>query len=162
MSKKFLILGNQNAINYKEIFPYIKNNELWLGLSIRGGDREFQVPEDYPLEAANCREDKDGNRFIRITGVRWFENINNTSISKKFLDLTKTYNSSDYPVYDNYNAIEVSKVKDIPKDYYGNMGVPLTFLDKFNPNQFEIIDKLNVPFINKKGIYKRLIIKRKI
>lgn len=157
--KKFLILGNQNAITYKEIFHYIKNNEVSISVSIRGGDREFKVPEDYPLEAANCREDENGNRFIRVKGVRWFTNL---EVNKtKQLDLTKNYNSKDYPVYDNYDAIECGRTKDIPKDYYGNIGVPITFLDKYNSNQFEIIDKKLNPFINKKGIFKRIIIKRK-
>lgn len=137
-NKKFLIIGNMNAITYKEIFPYIKNNELWFGVSIHSGDREFKVPDSYPLEAAGYRVDEEGNKYIRVKGVRWFTNISNENRNKP-LDLYRKYNEKDFPKYDNYDAIEVSKTCDIPEDYDGVMGVPITFLDKYCPTQFEIV-----------------------
>lgn len=138
--KKFLIIGNMNAITFKEIFPYIKNNELWLGVSITSGDRAFNVPDDYPLEAATCGVDNNGKRFIRVKGVRWFTNIDNKKRNTP-LDLYKTYtgHENEYPKYDNYDAINVDKTSDIPMDYDGVMGVPITFLDKYCPKQFEIV-----------------------
>jgi len=142
--KKFLIIGNVNAITYKEIFKLIKENKIWLGESISSGDRKFRVPDHYPLEAAGCGIDENGHRFIRVKGVRWFTNIQ-TRTSKRCEELTlyQKYNAKEYPKYDNYDAIEVSKVVDIPMDYNGVMGVPITFLDKYNPKQFEILGKTN-------------------
>ncbi len=137
--KKFLIIGNMNAVTYKEIFPLIKNNLLWYGPSISSGDREFQVPKDYPLNAATTRVDDQGRKFLRVKGVRWFTNLEH-SRRHETLVLYKNYNPEEYPKYDNYDAIEVSKTADIPKDYDGVMGVPITFLDKYNPEQFEILD----------------------
>ena len=138
--KKFLIIGNHNAITYKEIFKLIKENKIWLGPSISSGDREFGVPDDYPLEAAGYRIDDEGKKFIRVKGVRWFTNL---EIKKRHegLILHKTYkgNETDYPKYDNFDAINVDKTKDIPKDYDGLMGVPITFMDKYSPDQFEIV-----------------------
>ena len=136
--KKFLIIGNLNAISYKEIFPYIKNNKIWLGSSIKSGDREFGVPDDYPLSAAGYRVDKQGKKFIRVKGVRWYTNLF-VSYRNEEMILYKNYNKDDYPKYDNYDAIEVSLTKEIPMDYDGVMGVPITFLDKYNPKQFEIL-----------------------
>ena len=136
--KKFIILGNMNAISYKEIFSLFQQNKIWLGSSIHSGDREFGVPEDYPLNASGCRVDEKGNKFIRVKGVRWFTNIEYTQ-RKKELILTKKYKPSIYPKYDNYDAINVDKVHEIPCDYDGIMGVPITFLDKYNPDQFEIL-----------------------
>ena len=173
--KKFLIIGNQNAISYKEIFPYIKENKVWLGISIHSGDREFKVPEYYPLEAAGTRIDDKGNKYIRVKGVRWYTNMD---YEKRHEDLIlyKKYNEKDYPKYDNYDAINVDKTSDIPVDYDGVMGVPITFIDKYNPEQFEIID-INPHFFTiveqglpkpkqlkitgKKDPYARLLIKRK-
>ena len=137
--KKFLIIGNVNAISYKEIFPLIKDNKLWLGISIHSGDREFKVPKDYPLNAAGFRTDEEGNNFIRVKGVRWFTNLEHKK-RHEFLDLYKKYNPQEYPKYDNYDAINVDKTADIPCDYYEPMGVPITFLDKYSPEQFEILD----------------------
>ena len=138
--KKFLIIGNINAVTYKEFFPLIKNNQVWIGPSIHSGDRKFYVPDDYPLEAAGCGIDSDGRRFIRVKGVRWFTNLDHKKRHEP-LDLRGVYYDPDkYPKYDNYDAIEVSKTADIPCDYYEAMGVPITFLDKFCPEQFEIID----------------------
>lgn len=136
--KKFLIIGSVNAISYKEIFKLIREDRLWLGHSIRSGDREFGVPDDYPLTAAGFRIDNQGKKYIRVKGVRWFTNLDFKERHEDLI-LYKTYNEKDYPDYDNYNAIEVSKTKNIPSDYYGAMGVPITFLDKYNPDQFEIL-----------------------
>ena len=136
--KKFLIIGNVNAITYKEIFRLIKQNQLWLGASIHSGDREFGVPPSYPLNSAGFRVDTNGNKFIRVKGIRWFTNIDYQERHEDLI-LFKTYNPNEYPKYDNYDAINVDKTKDIPIDYDGHMGVPITFLDKYNPEQFEII-----------------------
>jgi hypothetical protein len=136
--KKFVIIGNVNAITYKETFRLIKENKLWLGASIHSGDREFGVPDDYPLTAASSRIDEDGNKFIRVKGVRWFTNLD---YKERYEDLIlyKNYTPEEYPKYENFDAINVNKTKDIPSDYDGYMGVPITFLDKYNPEQFEII-----------------------
>ena len=134
--KKFLIIGNVNAISTKEIFPLIQNNQMWLGASIHSGDRKFWVPEDYPLNASGCGIDETGRKFIRVKGVRWFTNLD---YKERHEDLIKRYNPDEYPTYENYEAIEVSKTSDVPMDYDGVMGVPITFLDKYNPDQFEII-----------------------
>jgi len=136
--KKFLVIGNLNAMHYKEIFPLFKENEMWLGASIHSGDRKFTVPENYPLDAAACGIDESGQRFIRVKGVRWFTNLDYKKRHEEFVSVRK-YNPADYPKYENYDAIEVSKTADIPEDWYGLMGVPDTFLDKHNPDQFEII-----------------------
>lgn len=136
--KKFIILGNMNALTYKEIFPLFQNNRVWYGPSIRSGDREFRVPEDYPLEAAGSRIDDEGNRYIRVKGVRWFTNLDHEERHRD-LQLTKTFRAEDYPRYANFEAIEVSHTADIPMDYAGLMGVPITFIDKYNPDQFEIV-----------------------
>lgn len=137
--KKFLIIGNVNAVTYKEIFPLIKDNRLWLGCSIHSGDREFGIPESYPLTAAGFRVDEKGNKFIRVKGVRWFTNLDYSERHEELI-LYKNYNPKEYPRYDNYDAINVDKVADIPCDYDGVMGVPITFLDKYNPEQFEIVE----------------------
>jgi len=136
--KKFLIIGNINAVSYKEIFPLIKENKLWLGRSIHSGDREFRVPDYYPLNAAGFRIDESGVKYIRVKGVRWFTNLDHQGRHEE-LDIAAKYTPDEYPHYDNYDAIEVSKTAEIPADYDGAMGVPLTFLDKYNPDQFEIL-----------------------
>lgn len=164
-NKKFIILGNLNAITYKEIFPLIKKNRLWFGPSIHSGDREFGVPKDYPLHASGHRIDDDGNKFIRVKGVRWFTNLD---YQERYEDLIlyKSYSPEDYPKYDNYDAINVDKTKEIPMDYKGAMGVPITFLDKYNPEQFEIIkfrkgnDDRDLS-VNGKCPYFRILIKNK-
>ncbi len=135
--KKFLILGNQNAITYKEFFPLIKENKVWMGCSIHNGDREFQVPNDYNA-SSNYRIDECGRKFVRVRGPRWFTNLDYRERHEE-LPLYKKYTPEEYPKYDNYDAIEVSKTKEIPIDYDGVMGVPITFLDKYCPEQFEII-----------------------
>ena len=162
--KKFIIIGNVNAITYKEVFPLIKENKLWLGKSIHSGDREFRVPDNYPLKASGFRVDEQGIKYIRVKGVCWFTNLEYDDRLED-LPLYKEYNEKEYPKYDNYNAIEVSKTADIPKDYDGYMGVPITFLDKYNPEQFEIIqfrkgDDGKDLRINGKCPYFRIIIKK--
>ena len=136
--KKFLIIGNINAITYKEVFPLIKDNKLWLGPSISSGDRKFNVPDDYPLSATGCGVDADGRKYIRVKGVRWFTNLDHNKRHEE-LDLVCHYSPEEYPNYYNYQGIEVGKTIDIPFDYDGVMGVPITFLDKYCPEQFEII-----------------------
>lgn len=134
--KKFIIVGHQNATKYKEIFRLIKENKIWLGYGFKGGASHFinKYYEDY----ATAKDKREG--MIRVSGVVWLTNL---EIKKRHEDLLlyKTYkgNESEYPKYDNYDAIEVSKTKDIPLDYTGVMGVPITFLDKYNPEQFEIL-----------------------
>lgn len=140
-NKKFLVLGNINAITYKEAFPLFMQNKMWLGLTIHSGDRKFFVPDNYPLEAAGCGVDDETDRkFIRVKGVRWFTNMDHGWHTETLVLFRSYYEDpSKYPKYDNYDAIEVSKVVDIPCDYLGVMGVPVTFLDKYNPKQFEIV-----------------------
>ena len=163
--KKFLILGNMNAIDYKEIFPLLKENKIWMGASIKSGDREFGVPDHYPLTGVSTRIDKQGRKFVRVKGVRWFTNLDHSKRNEE-IPLWKKYTPEDYPKYDNYDAIEVGKVAEIPIDYYEEMGVPITFLDKHNPSQFEIVSR-DKDVIGKRflvnGVYKyaRIIIKRK-
>ena len=131
--KKFIIVGHQNAITYKEIFKLIKENKIWLGYGFKGGAAHFinQHYEDY----AAAGDHKEG--MIRVSGVQWFTNLD---INKRHEDLLlfKEYTPEEYPTYDNYDAINVDVTKHIPKDYKGAMGVPITFLDKYNPDQFEI------------------------
>ena len=136
--KKFIIIGNMNAIHYKEIFPLIKDNKMWIGVSIHSGDRKFNVPDDYPLDAAGCGVDADGRKYIRVKGVRWFTNLDTEKRHEEML-LFKHYEVEKYPTYENFDAIDISAVADIPCDYYGNMGVPDTFMDRYNPDQFEIV-----------------------
>lgn len=136
--KKFIVIGNVNALSYKEIFPLVKNNKVWLGASIHSGDRKFWVPADYELKAAGCGIDDNGMKFIRVKGVRWFTNLDYKERHENLI-LYKTYSPEEYPRYINYDAIEVSKTELIPCDYDGVMGVPITFMDKYNPDQFEII-----------------------
>lgn len=136
--KKFIIIGNINAVTYKEIFPLIQRDQVWLGPSIHSGDREFEIPSSYPLEAAGSRTDDEGRRYIRVKGVRWFTNLDFPQRHEE-LTLYKRYSPEEYPRYDNYDAINVDKVADIPCDYDGVMGVPITYLDKHNPDQFEIL-----------------------
>lgn len=137
-NKKFLIIGNVNAITSKEVFPLIKNNQIWLGASIHSGDREFRVPDDYPLKATGSRIDKNGVKYIRVKGVRWFTNLDYKQRHEDLI-LYKHYLPNEYPKYDNYNGINVDKTADIPMDFNGAMGVPITFLDKYSPEQFKLI-----------------------
>ena len=155
--KKFIIIGNQNAFTYKDIFQLFMENKIWVGPSIHSGDRKFNVPDDYPLNAAGCGIDPDGRKWVRVKGVRWFTNLDFKQRHEEMI-LVKRYDPELYPTYANYDAIEVSKTSDIPCDYAGLMGVPITFLDKYNPDQFEIIGQsrtLGRPMseIAKKGEY---------
>ena len=136
--KKFLIIGNMNAVTYKEIFPLLKADKIWYGASIKSGDREFGVPKDYPLTAAGSRIDAEGNKFVRVKGVRWFTNLDYPERHEDLI-LYRTYDPELYPTYVNYDAIDVGGVNEIPVDYDGLMGVPISFIDKFNPDQFEIV-----------------------
>lgn len=175
--KKYIIIGNVNAITYKEIFPLIKENRLWLGASIHSGDREFRVPDNYPLEAAGYRVDEHGIKYIRVKGVRWYTNIDYSERHEDLI-LYKRYTPEEYPKYDNYDAINVDKTSEIPCDYDGVMGVPITFMDKYNPDQFEIIgatesegkgfsnglwdkkSEVAQPLVNKERKYKRIFIRK--
>ena len=147
--KQFSVIGNMNAITYKEVFPLIKDNKVWLGPSISSGDREFGVPKEYPLNAAGWRIDENGNHFIRVKGVRWFTNIEHGRRHEPLSLMTmadnikfsrhKDIRGKGYQHYDNYDAIEVPHTDAIPSDYDGVMGVPISFLDKYCPEQFVII-----------------------
>lgn len=170
--KKFIIIGHQNAITYKEIFKLFKENKIWLGYGFSGGAAHFinQHYEDY----ATATDRKEG--MIRVSGVVWYTNL---EINKRHEDLIlyKNYSPEEYPKYDNYDAINVDKTKEIPLDYDGKIGVPITFLDKYNPEQFEIIDGLNrysildgpteetkgkyLAQLNGKPTYVRVVIKNK-
>jgi len=141
-NKKFLILGNLNAIIYKEIFPLFLNNKIWLGSSIHSGDREFRVPENYIVHSTSKRVDENGVQYVRVSGVRWFTNLDYKERHEDLI-LYKVYKENEYPKYDNYNAINVDITKDIPIDYNDVMGVPITFMDKFNPEQFELLGIMN-------------------
>ncbi len=136
--KNFLIIGNVNTIVTKDTFPLVRDNIIWMGASIHSGDREFRVPDSYPLNAAGYRVDENGIKYIRVKGVRWFTNLDYPQRHEDLV-LYKHYTPEEYPKYDNYEAINVDKSSDIPCDYDGVMGVPITFLDKYNPDQFEII-----------------------
>lgn len=174
--KKFVIVGNQNAITYKEAFPLLRDDRLWLGYN---KVKEFVVPSaDHP-ERGNIVTDGKGGLIAKFGNICWYTNLN---IKKRHEDLLlyRRYKEdpSRYPKYDNYDAIEVSKVKDIPEDYWGVMGVPITFMDKYNPEQFEIIgcsesegrgfsnglwdpaSKTAQPIINGHKVYKRLFVRR--
>ena len=199
-NNKYLILGNINAVSYKDVFPLIKDNKMWLGASIHGGDREFQIPEEYPITAAGYRIDDNGNRFIRVKGVRWFTNMEHgrrhTPLQLMTMEDNLRYSrhkevrDNPYQHFDNFNAINVPFTDAIPSDYSELMGVPLTFLDKYCPEQFDIVGFFNNyspetadiksgqlygepvriqscaslfrgPVINGKATYFRIIIKRK-
>ena len=148
--KQFAIIGNVNAISYKEVFPLIKDNKMWMGVSIHSGDREFGVPDTYPLEASGWRIDENGNKYIRVKGVRWFTNIDHGRRHEPMQLMTMAENfkhskhkeirgKKDYVHYENYDAIDIPFTDAIPSDYNGAMGVPITFLDKYCPEQFEIL-----------------------
>lgn len=168
-NKKFIILGNLNSVTYKNIYKMIIQDKIWFGVTGRGGKaKKFRVSSEYNLCATgenNYWIDENGDKFIRVSGVRWFTNLEH-NIEPKFLELTKTYNKKDYPKYDNKDAINVNKTKDIPCDYDGIMGVPITFLDKYNSKQFEIIgfrkgDDGKDLNIKGKQYYFRILIKKR-
>lgn len=137
--KSFIIIGNINAITYKEFFPLLMDNKVWIGASIHSGDRAFYVPDDYPLNAAGCGIDEEtGRKFIRVKGVRWYTNLDISQRHEEMV-LVRRYSPEQYSTYDNYDAINVNITADIPCDYSETMGVPITFLDRYSPDQFEII-----------------------
>jgi hypothetical protein len=166
--KKFLIVGSMNAITYKEVFKLIKDGKLWQGY--KNGDMAFKVPDYYEARETRYWKDERGQKWRSLGNTCWFTNLDHKKRHEDLI-LYKTYNKKEYPKYDNYDAINVDKTKDIPIDYEGVMGVPITFLDKFNPNQFEIIgqmvttkvDEFNYgyPYVKGKKIYARILIKRR-
>ena len=166
--KEFLIIGNINAITYKEIFKLIKENKAWLGINLGRGISGFIVPEHYELYGTEARIDSLGNRIVSPNNCLWLTNLD-TSKRHKDITFAKKYfgNEIEYPQYDNYNGINVNKTKDIPLDYTGAIGVPITFLHKYNPEQFEIIkfrkgsDEKDLS-INGKCPYFRILIKKRI
>ena len=172
--KKFLVIGNINAITYKEIFKLIKENKAWLGVNMGRGISGFIVPSSYELYGTEARIDETGNRIISTNNCLWLTNLD-TAKRHEDIILYKKYNSEEYPKYDNYDAINVDKTKDIPMDYEGVMGVPITFLHKYNPDQFEILGcsydygrpegwSSNIKMsgtINGVNVYKRLLIRNK-
>ncbi len=178
--KKFLIIGHQNAITYREIFPLIKENRLWLGYGFKRNMAHFLSHYE---NTATDLDRKEG--MIRVSGVHWFTNMD-TSKRHEDLILYKTYHPDEYPKYDNFDAIEVSKTTEIPMDFDGLMGVPITFLEKYNPDQFRIVGSFNAgshgeelgavktetetkgkvimwngPVVGRKPLYKRIVIQRK-
>lgn len=179
--KKFLVLGNLNAITYKECFNLIKEGRLGLGVSIHSGNVEFNVPSSYVIDmegartlpngdvlTKNGRIDTEGNKYIRFGCIRWFTNMENIHQNKPF-ELTKSYKKEDYPVFDNIpEAIFVGKTADIPYDYDGIMGVPITFLDRYNAKQFKIVGneytlgiKGGRGYVNGKRMYSRIFIRNR-
>lgn len=174
-NKNFLIIGDQNAITYKEIFKLIKENKIWTGVD-NGGTKWFQVPDHYDIKTESRKKIENGKQYFSKGSIFWFTNLD---IHKRHEDiiLYKNYNEKEYPKYDNYNAINVDKVADIPVDYSGVMGVPITFIDKYNPDQFELLGIMNTgeenigiryegtphgrPIINGVEKYLRILIKNK-
>ncbi|OBF98578.1 restriction endonuclease subunit M [Mycobacterium sp. 852002-51152_SCH6134967] len=155
-NKRFIIIGNMNAVTYKEIWPLIQQNKVWLGVTRAGtGQMWFQVKDDFPVKTGQ-RVDEKGIRYQTVGNSAWFTNLD---ISKRHEDmiLYKTYNAQDYPRYDNYDAIEVSQTVDIPMDYDGVMGVPITFLGKHNPDQFEIVGIAKAPLGSPSKVYPQQI-----
>ena len=133
--KKFLIIGSQNAITTKEFFPLIKQNKMWLGYT--SGDMSFKVPDYYEPRETRYWQDENGQKWRSMGNICWYTNLDTTKRHEE-ITLFKKYSPQNYPKYDNYDAIEVSKLQDIPIDYDGYMGVPITFLERYNPDQFEI------------------------
>lgn len=169
--KQFVIIGNMNALTYKEIFPLIRDNKMWLGMKSLGSDMYFNVQDEYKEWLVNNK--KRGSAYEIINGVVmgrmasacWYTNIDIPKRHQELI-LCKSYykNPELYPKYDNYDAIEVGKVIDIPGDWDGEMGVPITFMDKYCPDQFEILDMWGNPKdtkVNGKSKYARVIIRRR-
>lgn len=167
-NKKFLILGDQNAVTYKETFGFIKENKLWHGYD-NGGTKWFQVPNDYDIETESRIKIENGTKFFSMGRIVWYTNLDTTKRHEKIV-LYKKYTPKEFPEYDNYKIINVDKVADIPMDYKGVMGVPITFVDKYSPAQFEILGIANsarwigyecFTLIEGRKIYNRILIKRK-
>lgn len=157
--KKFIIVGSLQAVKYREIFPLIQDGKLWLGPSRRGGECWFVVPDKYAAHSGNCRVGEDGKTYIGI-GIRWFTNLDFPKRHEDII-LFRKYAPEVYPKYDNYDAIEVSRTKDIPADYDGVMGVPISFLNNYNPDQFEIVGKLSDGKVGGVAKYERFLISRR-
>ena len=166
--KQFLVLGDQNAITYKETFTLIKDGRLWLGVD-NGGTKWFRVPMDYDIKTESRKKIEDGIKYISMGRINWFTNLDHSKRHAK-LPLWKNYTPDEYPPYDNYDAINMDRVDEIPDDYDGVMGVPITFLDKHNPDQFEILGIANsarwigyecFTLIEGRKIYNRIMIRRK-
>ena len=138
-NKKFLIIGNQNNLTYKEIFRLVRDNKIWTGVD-NGGTKWFAVPDHYEIDTKTRMKIVDGQKYISMGSVYWYTNLENKKRNEHLI-LYKNYygNENAYNKFDNYDAINVNKVADIPIDYEGYMGVPITFIDKYNPSQFEII-----------------------
>ena len=170
--KKFLVLGQQNAIGYPTIYPLIQGGKVWLGVN-NGGTKWFQVPDDYDIATESRKKIVDGTKFFSMGSVNWFTNLDHPKRHEK-IPLYRRYNPTDFPHYDNYDAINVDRVLHIPEDWDGVMGVPITFLNKHNPDQFEIVDANDIserrgvyPWINDGYVggvkkYKRIAIRRKL
>jgi len=169
-NKKFIIIGDQNAITYKEIFKHIKDNKLWTGVT-NGGTKWFAVPDHYDIKTESRKKIENGQKYFSKGSIIWFTNLDHNKRHEE-LTLYKKYTPQEFPTYDNYNAINVDKVADIPMDWGGVMGVPITFLDKYNPKQFEIINidtflvkeltgKTSRFILNGKTLYARIAIKNK-
>ena len=166
--KQYLLIGNQNAITYKEIFPYIKENKAWVGY--RFGDMAFRVPADTEPRNTRFWIDESGQKWRSLGNAMWLTNID---IERRYqkLELTKKYDPNDYPKYDNYDGINVKKVADIPYDYDGIMGVPITYIKYHNGSQFDIVGEANhgsdnefdlfKPKVDGKELFKRILIRRK-
>jgi len=167
-NKKYLLIGNQNAITYKDVFPYIKNGKAWIGY--RFGDMAFKVPDDTSPRKTRFWIDDSGQKWRSLGNAMWLTNLDNERKHKDLI-FSAFYSPENYPKYDNYDAINVSRVSEIPMDYSGIMGVPLTFLKYHNEEQFEIIGEANhgsdnefdlfKPIVNGKEIFKRILIKNK-
>ena len=165
--KKFLVLGDQNAITFKETFTQIKDGQLWLGIN-SGGTKWFRVPMDYDIKTESRKKIEDGIKYISMGRINWFTNLDHPKRHEELI-LYKDYTPEEYPCYDNYDVINVDKVADIPMDWDGTMGVPITFLDKWNPKQFEVLGIANsarsigydlLTLIEGRKIYNRIVIRR--
>ena len=158
-NKKFLIIGNLNAITYVDFFPFIKDRRVTKGVRPRIGDMLYRVPNDYMQEGSACKI-IDGNYYTCSGNTTWFTNMKHGKYPGNLV-LNNKYSSEEHPIYDNYDAINVDKTASIPMDWGGVMGVPISFLDKWNPDQFEIIEMHDNSFINGKKLYKRLLIRNR-
>lgn len=166
--KSFLIIGNQNAVTYKEVFAHFKNDKVWLGYN--SGDMEFKVPDYYEPRATRYRKDENGQKWRSLGNICWFTNLDIRKRHEELI-LYKEYTPDEFPKYDEYDAININRVAEIPLDFKGKMGVPITFLSKYNPKQFQILgidryieDNPNYGRrfkIKDKEIYARIIIKNK-
>ena len=163
-NKQFLIIGHQNAIHYKDIFTLIKEDKIWLGYKF--GDMSFKVPDYFEPRATRYWVDSNGQKWRSLGNVCWFTNLDIQKRQEELI-LYRKYIPEEYPKYDNYDAINVDKTSEIPADFEGIMGVPVTFIDKYNPSQFEIINTSTIampkgaPYINGKRIYERILIRNK-